>query len=159
MGKGAIIFFSYLCKNPITMIALLISFLLLLQTQQPGPGFDEYRLPKDGSTMQNTPYGFEAAEAGWGSSIWDKGHYYPGMDVEAVRAFYRKEFFKNLAIILAGIIAAAGIGYGIYILIRNHKKKNKESSKELLIYYKSTKPHHSDRTESSGQDQGSCQPS
>ena len=141
------------------MIALLISFLLLLQTQQPGNGFDEYRLPKDGSTMQNTPYGFEAAEAGWGTSVWDKGHYYPGMDVEAVRAANRKDFFTNLAIIFACVIAAVGIGYGIYVLIRNRKKRNKESSKELLIYYKSTKPHHSDRTESSGPGQGNCQPS
>ena len=132
------------------MIALLISFLLLLQAQQPGNGFDEYRLPKDGSTMQNTPYGFEAAEAGWGTSVWDKGHYYPGMDVEAVRADNRKDFFTNLAIIFACIVAVASIGYGIYVLIRNRKKRNKESSKELLIYYKSTKPHHSGRTESSG---------
>ena len=141
------------------MIALLISFLLLLQTQQPGPGFDEYRIPKDGSTMQNESIAFQAVEAGWGSSIWDKGHYYPGMNVEAVRASNRKDFFMNLTIILACVIAATGIGYGIYILIRNHKKKNKESSKELLIYYKSTKPHHSDKTESSGPGQGNCQPS
>ena len=131
------------------MIALLILFLLLLQTQQPGAEFDKYRLPKDYSTMQNTPYGFEAAEAGWGESVWDKGHYYPGMDIEAVRAANRKDFFTNLAIIFACVIAATGIGYSIYVLIRNRKKRNKESSKELLIYYKSTKPHHSDRTESS----------
>ena len=137
-------------QKPITMITLLISFLLLLQTQQPGSGFDKYRLPKDGSTMQNTPYGFEAAKSGWGTSIWDKGHYYPGMDVEAVRATNRKDFFTNFALILASIIAVCGIGYGAYILIRNCKKRNKESSKELLIYYKSTKPHRSDRTESSG---------
>ena len=141
------------------MIALLISFLLLLQAQQPGHEFDEYRLPKDGSTMQNTPYGFEAAKVGWGSSIWDKGHYYPGMDVEAVRASNRKDFFTKLAIIIVCIAVAIGIGYGIYTQSKNKKKKNKESSKELLIYYKSTKPHHSDRTESSDPDQGSCQPS
>ena len=141
------------------MKIFLITLLILLHVQQPGPAFEDFRLPKDGSIMKQESVAMEASEAGWGSSIWDKGHYYPGMDVEAVRAFYRKEFFKNLAIILASIIAACGIGYGIYILFKNRKKTNKESSKELLIYYRSTRPHHSYRTESSDQDQGNCQPS
>ena len=144
-------------KRVSLIITLLLSISAFAQSEKPGEGFNEYRLSE--SSIQNRAYGFEAAEAGWGSSIWDKGHYYPGMDVEAVRAFYRKEFFKNLAIILASIIAACGIGYGIYILFKNRNKTNKESSKELLIYYRSTKPHHSYRTESSDQDQGNCQPS
>ena len=141
------------------MKIFLITLLILLQVQQPGPAFEDFRLPKDGSTMRQESVAMEAAEAGWGSSIWDKGHYYPGMDVEAVRAENKKDFFTNLAIILAGVIIASCIGYWIYILFKNRKKANKESSKELLIYYRSTKPHRSCRTESSDRDQGNCQPS
>ena len=127
---------------------LLLSISVFAQSEKPGDGFKDYRLPE--STMQNESFGFEAAKAGWGQSIWDKGHYYPGMDVEAVRSINKKDFFTNLALILISVIAVCGIGYGVYILIRNCKKRNKESPKELLIYYKSTKPHRSDRTESSG---------
>ena len=74
---------------------------------RPGPGFNAFRLPQDGSTMQNQPVGFEAAEAGWGKSRYDRGAFVPGEDLENRRAIEQSGMSKIVnGAIKGGIFAA-----------------------------------------------------
>ena len=75
--------------------------------QKPGPGFAAFRLPQDGSTMRNQPVGFEAAEAGWGQSRYDRGAFVPGEDLENRRAYEQSGMSKIVnGAIKGGIFAA-----------------------------------------------------
>ena len=77
------------------------------RTPQPGPAFEAFRLPRDGSTMMNRPVGFEAAEAGWGQSRYDRGAFVPGEDLENRRAYEQSGMSKIVnGAIKGGIFAA-----------------------------------------------------
>lgn len=87
-------------------------------------------------------YTDEALIAGWGTSRWDlPGSYYPGMDLEKHRATNRKAYLLNI-LKIAGISAGTLcciclVGY----IISRRRKRNKKSSKELLIYFRKEHPH------------------
>ena len=91
----------------------------------------------------------EALKAGYGTSRWDKGGFYPGMDLEKHRSINRRAWWMHTLKIAGICVASIILVFVVYLAVKRIKEK--ESSKELLIYIR--KSHHSYNTESSDSDQ------
>lgn len=138
------------------MILILFAILLLISSQQQQNNqFDrqaleeylnseEYRIKsaeQDAETILNTTkndqqsavgynedYSVEAAQAGWGTSRWDKGTYHPGMNLDEARKKERDAYYSRLVTIVG---ALCGIAAGIYVvmfLIREERDKKKKKN-------------------------------
>ena len=70
----------------------------------PGPGFQNFRLPRGGA-MRNESLGLEAAAEGYGQSRYDQSEFVPGEDLENKRAIAQPDFWK---------VANGAIKGGIY---------------------------------------------
>ena len=91
-----------------------------------GPGFEQFRLPKDGSAMHQESLGMEAAKMGYGQSIWDKYEFYAGMtkdEMEQKRSIERNEFIKTALIIFFSVVAVISI---VIIIIKVTGREEEE---------------------------------
>lgn len=85
-------------------------------------GLNANDLIKRGQQSFNRNYAEEAEISGYGSSVWDKKFsFYPGIDLEANRAVYRKDFIKNLCLVSVAIL----IILALFIFIKNKRKQLK----------------------------------
>ena len=89
---------------------------------------DAYMIANDPSiSAYSKDLSHEAVEAGWGTSKWDKGTFYPEKNLEEARRIEREEYYAKQFKIIGMVVGITAIVCILAYIISRREKKKKNS--------------------------------